>query len=125
MYLADPDNYHRYDILVNLLASSDADNLVSTYRRFYPLLQQAYVNLGYPDGYFNDRAVAVIDHLLDTPQLTDPILLVRPHVLYKYADPRLEALSSGQKLLLRMGNDNATRVRQKLAELRVLIAVVD
>jgi len=124
-YLADPDNYHRYDILVNLLASTDADKFVSTYRRFYPLLQQAYVNLGYPDGYFNDRAVEVIDHLLETPQTKDMIPLVRPHVLYEYADPRLEALSSGQKLLLRMGNDNATRVRQKLAELRELIAVVD
>jgi hypothetical protein len=125
VYRLNPDNYKRYDALVNLLASSNADSLVSTYKRFYPLLQQAYVNLGYPDGYFNDRAVEVIDHLLETPQTKDPIPLVRPHVLYEYADPRLEALSSGQKLLLRMGNDNATRVRQKLAELRVLIAVVD
>ena len=121
-YQVNPDNYDRYDMLVNSLASSNADALVSTYQRLYPLLQQAYVNLGYPDGYFNDRVVAVIDHLLATPQPEDPILLIRPHVLYEYADPRLQALSSGQKLLIRMGEKNAVRVKQKLAELRALIA---
>jgi hypothetical protein len=111
-YLINPDNYRRYDLLVNLATSVSADHVAATYRRFYPLLQEAYVNLGYPDGYFNDRVVETIDHLLDTPHPTEPLALVRPHVLYEYADPRLEALSSGQKLLLRMGSDNAARVRQ-------------
>ncbi|MDH3352249.1 MAG: DUF3014 domain-containing protein, partial [Gammaproteobacteria bacterium] len=121
-YSISPSNYERYDLLVNLLTSVRTDNIVSTYRRFYPLLQQAYVNLGYPDGYFNDRVVEVIDHLLETPQTDDEILLVRPHVLYEYADPELETLSSGQKLLLRMGSKNAARVRQQLRELRVQLA---
>jgi hypothetical protein len=44
-------------------------------------------------------------------------------VLYEYADPDLEALSSGQKLLLRMGNSNAERVKSALTELRTRIAV--
>jgi hypothetical protein len=43
-------------------------------------------------------------------------------VLYKFADPDLEALSSGQKLLLRMGNDNAARVKDALTGLRERIA---
>jgi len=80
------------------------------------------VRLGYPDGYFNDRAVAVIDQLLATPQPAEPVRLVRPHVLYEFADPKLEALSSGQKLLIRMGPDNAARVKTVLAELRTRIA---
>jgi hypothetical protein len=120
-YTLSPDNYDRYDFLVDMLVNADADGLVETYRRFYPLLQRAFVNLGYPDGYFNDRVVAVIDHLLETPQPEEPILLVRPHVLYEYADPSLEALSSGQKLLLRMGTKNATRVKLVLAELRAYL----
>ena len=123
-YTLSPDNYDRYEFLVNMLTSTDTDRLVETYRRFYPLLQQAYVNLGYPDGYFNDRVVEVIDHLLETPRPEDPILLVRPHVLYQFADPNLEALSSGQKLLLRMGEKNAVRVKQILAELRPQVAVI-
>lgn len=120
-YTLSPDNYSRYDFLVEMLVNADADSLVETYRRFYPLLQGAYENLGYPDGYLNDRVVAVIDHLLETPQLDNPILLVRPHVLYEYANPNLEALSSGQKLLIRMGEKNATQVRETLAELRVYL----
>ena len=98
------------------------ETIVETYRRYYPLIQEAYIGLGYPDGYFNDRAVEVIDHLLATPVPDGPVRLERPHVLYEFADPELEALSSGQKLLLRMGSDQATRLQQALAELRSRIA---
>jgi len=86
------------------------------------LLQQAYINLGYPDGYFNDRVVEVIDHLLATPQPDGPVLLTRPHVLYEYADPDLEALSSGQQLLLRMGEQNALRMMKFFRDIRSRIA---
>jgi hypothetical protein len=55
------------------------------------------------NGYFNDRLVAVIDHLLQTPEVAGPIRLTVPHVLYEFADPRLEERSAGQKALLRMG----------------------
>jgi len=61
------------------------------YLRFYPLFQQAYQDLGYPNGYFNDRLVKVIDVLLATPQIAGPIELVRPKVMYAFADPTLES----------------------------------
>ncbi len=121
-YTVNAANYQRYDFLVNLLANADLEALVEVYRRFYPLFQDAYAGLGYPQAYFNDRAVEVIDHLLETPEVQEPLELVRPHVLYEYANPQLEALSSGQKLLLRIGNEHAVRVKQFLEELRVLIA---
>jgi hypothetical protein len=116
------DNYSRYDALVNMFAGADLDELVATYRRFYPLLQEAFAQLGYPDGYFNDRVVAVIDHLLATPEPEEPIRLVQPHVLYEFADPELEALSGGQKLLIRMGPDHISRVKAVLSEVRTRIA---
>jgi PAS domain S-box-containing protein len=65
-----------------------------------------------------DAFVTVIDHLLETPNVKGPIELTQPNVLFEYADPQIEALSSGQKLLLRMGPDNAKRVQAKLKELR-------
>ena len=92
--------------------------LVALYQRWYPLLQQSYEDLGYPGRYFNDRLVTVIDHLLETPNVKGPIELTQPNVLFEFADPQIEALSSGQKLLLRMGPDNAKRVQAKLKELR-------
>ena len=117
-------NYRRYDALVGIVTSANLQDVTDVYRRFYPLLQKAYVDLGYPDGYFNDRLVAVIDHLLETPQVTGPVALVRPHVLYEYQDPALEALSSGQKLLIRMGNDNADAVKRTLRELRAYVTTM-
>jgi hypothetical protein len=118
----DETNYARYSPLIGLLQKSDAQQVASLYKRYYPLFQQSYVDLGYPDGYFNDRLVEVIDHLLDTPEVEGPIKLTQPGMFYEYADPRLEALSSGQKLLIRMGPDNANAVKAKLRELRTAVA---
>ena len=123
--ILDPLNYERYRVLVDLFTLADPDAITDLYRRYYPLLQKSYEALGYPNGYFNDRAVEVIDHLLATPVLDEPPRLVRPHVLFEFEDPELEALSSGQKFLLRMGADNAARTKQALEQLRARIAVAD
>lgn len=113
-----PNNSVRYAPFVALVHAVDSKQLVAIYVRFYPLFQQAYRELGYPDGYFNDRLVAVIDHLLATPYVKPPIALVQPKVLYQYADPELEALSAGQKAMLRVGPDNAGVLKAKLREIR-------
>jgi len=113
-----PANYERYQPLVQLIRSTDTHRLVTTYSRYYPLFQDAYESLGHPPEYFNDRVVEVIDHLLTTPDVQDPIPLAQPNVLYEFADPKLEALTAGQKALIRMGSDNAKVVKDKLGELR-------
>lgn len=117
-----PDNAIRYQPLIQLLRVMDLKSVASEYTRNYPLFQQAYRDLGYPNGYFNDRLVDVIDQMLATPEPQGPVQLVRPNVMYRYADPDLEALTSGQKLLLRMGSENETLVKARLRELRPLIA---
>ena len=116
------DSYRRYDLLVDLVTSADLNELTDVYERFYPLFQKAYADLGYPNAHFNDRLVAVIDHLLATPDVGDPIKVVRPHVLYEFADMDVESLSSGRKLLIRMGNEHTARIKTTLRELRLLIA---
>jgi hypothetical protein len=113
-----PDNSARYTPYVTWMESIDSHKLAVVYFRFYPLFQEAYKELGYPKGYFNDRLVTVIDHLLATPEVPGAIRLEQPKVLYEYADPVLKATSSGQQILLRMGNNNAQRVKAKLRELR-------
>ena len=117
-----PDNSARYAPVVALAHAIDTKQLVAIYVRFYPLFQQAYRELGYPDGYFNDRLVAVIDHLIATPDVKPPIALVQPKVLYQYADPELEALSAGQKAMIRVGPDNAAVLKAKLREIRYRVA---
>jgi len=114
----DPKNYDRYRTYVEFAEAADIRRFVAFYVRYFPLFQKAYRDLGYPDRYFNDRFVQVLDHLLAAPEVRVPIKLVRPKVFYQFADPELEALSAGQKILVRMGPDNAARVKARIKELR-------
>jgi hypothetical protein len=123
------DNGLRYTPLVLLLESLNVGLAVDLYVRMYPVLQQTYVNLGYPNRQFNDRLLQVINHLLATPrapqvmavQLTEvkgPIPSLRPWVRYEFAAPALESLSSGQKIMLRVGSVNQNRLKARLSALR-------
>lgn len=116
------DNAARYRVLVTAFGAASGKAIASLYLRYYPLFERAYRELGYPDAYFNDRVVQVIDHLLAAPEPEGPIELVRPKVLYRYADPALEALSSGHKIMLRIGPQNAAAVKSQLREIRAVIA---
>jgi hypothetical protein len=117
LYLS-PENYARHTPYVRLLQSADPKQVVAVYVRLYPLFQQAYQELGYPKGYFNDRLVEVIDHLLAAPDVQGPIKLVQPRVLYQFEDPKLEALSAGEKGFIRMGSENAAKVKDTLRAMR-------
>jgi hypothetical protein len=116
------DNYARYQPFVQVVSAADMNQVASIYFKFYPLFQETYVDLGYPNGYFNDRLVQVIDHLLATPDVAGPIKLTQPSVMYEFADAKLENLSAGQKTLIRMGKTNAAVLKTKLRELRAAVA---
>ncbi len=115
-------NAARYDSYIALLQRLDLKLLAALYVRDYPRFQEAYEALGYPKAYFNDRLVDVIDHLLVTPEVSTPLPLLQPTVMYKFADEGLEARSMGQKLLLRMGPAHAGVVKGRLRELLRLIS---
>ena len=116
-----PENLLRYAPYAQLAQATDAQRLVTAYVHHYGLFQQAYEQLGYPQAYFNDRLIVAIDDLLATPSAAGSLPLVQPHVLYQYADPSLEALSFGQKALLRMGPDDKTAIKNKLRQIRALL----
>jgi len=111
-------NYKRYSSTLLFFEAIDADLAIKIYVYFYPLFQTSYEQLGYKNAYFNDRLVYVIDHLIETPNPPDPIQLAQPSVLYTYADPDLEKRSAGQKILLRLGKDQRTRVLKLLNKYR-------
>ena len=114
----DPANYGRYEPFIRRLSKLNSHQVVSVYKRYYPLFQEAYESLGYPNAYFNDRLIDVIDHLLATPEVPDPIALKQPKALYLYANSELEALSAGRKILIRSGQENAKLVKSILKEYR-------
>ena len=129
----DPDNGARYTPFVLFAESVDTAQAAALYLKLYPLFQQAYEELGYPGRYFNDRLVAAIDHLLQAPEPAGPLRVkltevkgdipsAQPWTRYEFADPQLEALSAGQKMLVRMGPVNQRRLKAKLTEFRALVA---
>ena len=117
-----PHNAERYATYIRLIEGVDSKKLVSVYRQYYPLFQRAYGEIAKPGAYFNDRLVQAIDDLLAAPEIKESIALVQPKILYRYADPALESRSSGQKIMIRIGHENATRLKAKLREVRSLVA---
>lgn len=122
-------NAARYQPLVSVIQNVSTDKAVAVYVRMYPQFQSAYEELGYPRGYFNDRLIAVIDSLLSTPEPDQPPRLQlteikgdaksqRPWVRYQYVDADLEALPSGQKMLLRMSTAQRAVLKTKLTDFR-------
>ena len=121
-YLLNPANYQRYQPQVEMFEALNTQELVGLYRDYAPLSQQAYIELGYPDGDFDARLIEVIDSLLSTPEIGEPLRLIKPEAFYLFANPDLEALPAGQKVLLRMGPMNARRVKEKLREIRTALS---
>lgn len=117
-----PKNAARYSAYVTVVKALDAHRLAAIYRQHYPLFQEAYRDLGYPTGYFNDRLIVAIDDLLATPEPKEPPRLAQVKVRYRFADPDLERRSAGQKIMLRIGVENARAVKAKLREFRQAIA---
>ena len=128
-------NAQRYDAFVAFAEGVPVAAAARLYARLYPLFQVAYEELGFPGKYFNDRLVAVIDHLLAAPEPQGPVAVrlvqvegqvpsLRPWVRYEYADPQLQALSAGQKIMVRTGLQNERRLKAVLAKVRASVARV-
>jgi hypothetical protein len=126
------DNELRYAPFVLMAESADIQALVSLYVAWYPLFQQAYEDLGYPGRHFNDRLLAVIDHLLAAPEPDGPVAvealrvnaptpLARPWQHMVFVDPALESLSAGQKIMVRVGAVNERRLKARLQLLRTAL----
>jgi hypothetical protein len=115
------ENAARYVPYVRAFDALDSQMAVAAYRRWQPLFQSAYRQLGYPDSQFNDRLLVVIDHLLAAPTPPEPLAVQFNGVLYEFVDPALQSASVGHKLMLRMGADNARTFKRKLKRIRALL----
>jgi len=116
-----PQNDQRYAPYMQVIEAADPKALVGWYVRNYPLFQQAYRELGYPKGYFNDRLIATLDNLIATPEPKQPIEVKKSGAFYVYADSQLESLSAGQKMLLHTGPENEAKIKARLNTIRGLL----
>ncbi|MCL4700568.1 MAG: DUF3014 domain-containing protein [Burkholderiales bacterium] len=113
-----PANFARYDAFVGLVESLDPKTMAAIYLRFYPLLQQEYRAMGFPQAHLHDRVIEAIDDMLTAPEVSGPIRLVQPKVNYRFVDPLLEKLSAGRKIMIRIGPEHAARMKKALRALR-------
>ena len=117
-----PQNAERYAPFVTLIENTDTERLVALYVRYYPLLQEAYLGLGEGDARFNDRVVEVLDHLLATPEPIGLLQVEQREANFVFVDPELEALSVGQKALLRLSQEDRETVKERIRLLRAALA---
>ncbi|HQQ63562.1 MAG TPA: DUF3014 domain-containing protein [Pseudomonadales bacterium] len=111
----------RYNVYVDLITAMDAHGCATLYKHFYPLLSAAFGELGEP-GKFHAIFLRALQVLLDTPDLTQaPTLVAADKGLYKFADPKLEALPAAQKQLLRMGWENVSHLKIWLRQFRTAV----
>jgi hypothetical protein len=115
------DSSKRFDLYTDLLRSIDSDNLVNWYFEVKPLIDEAYNELGYEDDFTNTLQEA-ITRVLDMELPKSSMALIRPSVMYKYQDEKLEALPDSDKLLLRLGKENLLVIKSILLEVNEKLA---
>jgi hypothetical protein len=118
-----PEAYARYNGIAQTIDSLDAQGVSSAYATLRPRMIEAYRELGYPDGNIDGAVQRAIVHLLQTPDVAEDAPVEPSAVMYKYVEPRLEALSPAQKQLLRMGPANVRIVKQKLREIALALGI--
>ena len=119
-FFVDPSGYSRYDAYLDQLERLDPETLAAFIGLLAPLLEEALGELDHQGG-AKDAALDAIDQALAAPALEGEIELVRPGLLFQYADPSLESLGGLQKQVLRMGPRNAQRLHSYLRRLRPLL----
>lgn len=111
----------RFSLYIDLLRSMDSESLVQWYAEIKPLIDEAYQELGYEDDFTNTLQSA-ITRVLDMELPKSSKALIQPSVMYKFANPKLEALPDADKLLLRLGKDNLLVMKSVLLELHEKLA---
>ncbi len=116
LFVMDGRAHARFDRFVEAFAALDADAAVALYRTLSPLFRHAYAEIGYRDVDFDETLRAAIGRILRADPPAGPHQLVKPSVMYLYADAGVENLDQVHKQLIRLGPDNARRVKAKLRE---------
>lgn len=119
----DPRSYRRYDDYADAVGALDAEGTARLYATLKPRIQDAYRELGYPEGDFDRTMERAIVELLNTPVIEGDVALTPKSVSWDFADPKLQSLSSAQRQFLRMGPRNMRIVKAKLREIAPLLGI--
>lgn len=113
-YQMEEASFTRFDKVVDALIGFDGPELIALYRLFSPLMRRAYSELGYDGDAFDAAVLDAISRIVAVNLEELPLQLVKPSVMYLYADSRIEDLPDLDKLLTRLGPKNLLRLQSKL-----------
>lgn len=122
LVVIDPASFERYTWMTGVFSSLDSTGAAEQFRRLEPLFDEAYRELGYPEGSFRQVLDTAMNLLASTPVPDGYLEVQRGQVFWEFKDPTLERLSTAQKHLLRMGPANARMVQSKLRELQAALS---
>jgi hypothetical protein len=113
----DVSSFVRWESVVRALQSIPARDAAQVYVNVKPLFDEAYRDLGYPDGDFDHALSKAIRMLQATPPHTGDFALLRRDGYFEHEDPALRSLPPVQKQLLLMGPENSARILAWLGQL--------
>ena len=120
--ITDPNSYERYTPYVDMISQMSNAQIIRLYKKFQPLMFEAYEEIGYEGDEFNYTLNQAINEILETPVPETSLPLIKDSVTYSYAYPEWEKLSAAQKQFLRMGPANMKRIKTKLAAVQKSLA---
>lgn len=116
LYVMDAGAHARFDQVINTFVALDTDQAMSLYRTLSPLFQQAYAEIGFRDVNFDDTLRSALTRVISANVVEGPFQLVKPSVMYLYADSRIESLQAVNKQLIRLGPQNSEKLKDKLRQ---------
>jgi Protein of unknown function (DUF3014) len=118
-----PKSFTRYNKLAQTVQAINTKAAVAVYQKFRPLMLQVFAEFSYPKDFTLETIIKkAAGEIIATPVVEGQISLIRPSVLYKFADPKLEALNDVQKQMIRMGPENTKIIQNKCREFLVELA---
>jgi hypothetical protein len=101
-----PVSHARWNQVAAAVSSVSPADAAQLYVNVKPLIDEAYIELGQPDGDFDQAILRAVRVLKDTPMPEIAPELVRRPGYFDYEDPALKELKPVQKQLLLLGPDN-------------------
>ncbi|PCI73017.1 MAG: hypothetical protein COB20_16465, partial [SAR86 cluster bacterium] len=116
LFVMEANAHDRFNQLIDTFVAVDTAQAMILYRTLQPLFQQASAEIGSRNVNFDDTLRSAINAVLRSPNVEGPYQLVKPSVMFLYADANIENMEEMQKQLIRIGPENTGRLKAKLRQ---------
>lgn len=116
LFVMEAGAHDRFNQIIDTFVAVDTDQAMILYRTLQPLFQNAYAEIGGRNANFDDALRSAITAVLRSPNIEGPYQLVKPSVMFLYADANIENMEQMQKQLIRIGPENTEKLKAKLRQ---------